>query len=168
MFDVGPNHPGLPRSLAAWVLMSHDSSVLAHASSCRGQVCILYPLNPDSFAMAAADDQAGRGARVEDMNIFKPPIVRSASRLNKALFEKTFNLAAAAVKEPKKIGPYQKALERSKDLLRLPRLASICPDPDPALAAAGGKCILLRPGISAAGMIVPNAGSFPRSTRFSL
>ncbi|KLU83648.1 tRNA (guanine-N(1)-)-methyltransferase [Magnaporthiopsis poae ATCC 64411] len=99
--------------------------------------------------MAAADDQAGTGAKAGDMNIFKPPIVRSAGRLNKALFDKTFNLAAAAVKEPKKIGPYQKALEKSKDLLRLPRLASICPDPDPALAAAGGKCILLRPGISA-------------------
>ncbi|EJT72824.1 tRNA (guanine-N(1)-)-methyltransferase [Gaeumannomyces tritici R3-111a-1] len=99
--------------------------------------------------MAAADDQAATGARAADMNMIKPPIVRSAGRLNKALFDKTFNIAAAAVKEPKKIGPYQKALEKSKDLLRVSRLSSIFPHPDPSLAAAGRKCILLRPGISA-------------------
>lgn len=88
---------------------------------------------------------------VVDMNMFKPPVVRSAvTTLNKALFTKKVNLAAVSVKEATKISVYRKALEKSGDSLSLGRFAVIQSDPDQELAKKGRKCILLRPGIEAA------------------
>ncbi|KAH8844880.1 hypothetical protein MCOR07_002444 [Pyricularia oryzae] len=86
-----------------------------------------------------------------DVTMFTPPIVRSAAAtLNKALFTKKFNLAAASVREATKIASYRKALEKSGDALHVERVSVVQNDPGQNPATKGRKCILLRPGIEAA------------------
>lgn len=87
----------------------------------------------------------------DDMSIFRPPMMRSAAALNRALFSKTFNLAAARINDPRNIAKYRKDLTKSKDILILDRASTVIDDPDPAPAVQGRKCIILRPGISASG-----------------
>ncbi len=64
-----------------------------------------------------------------DMNVFRPPLVRSTAALDRALFSKTFNLAAARVNDPKNIAKYRKALTSSRDILHAERLTPIVQDP---------------------------------------
>ena len=87
----------------------------------------------------------------EEMNLFRPPLVKASTTLNRALFAKTVNLAAARVSKPQDIGRYRKILESSKDILDVPRISPIIPDPDQSLAVQGRRCLLLRPGIKADG-----------------
>ena len=84
-----------------------------------------------------------------EMSFLRPPVLRTSTTLNKALFAKTVNLAAASVKENKNIAKYRKALDKNDDVLRASRLSPIVPNPDANLAAEGRKCLLLRPSISA-------------------
>lgn len=86
--------------------------------------------------------------RSEEMSLLRPPVLRTSTTLNKALFAKSVNLAAASVKDNKNIAKYRKALEKSKDILRYERISAIAPDPDQSLAAKGHKCLLLKPSIS--------------------
>ncbi|WYZ34547.1 hypothetical protein EsH8_I_000823 [Colletotrichum jinshuiense] len=81
----------------------------------------------------------------EDMITFRAPLARAATSLDRSLFSKTLQLAAATVKDSKNISKYRKQLEKSNELLRLDRLDSCRPDP----AASGLKCLLLRPGVKA-------------------
>ncbi|KAJ9157246.1 tRNA (guanine(37)-N1)-methyltransferase [Pleurostoma richardsiae] len=83
------------------------------------------------------------------MTLIRPPVLRSSGAvLNKALFAQTYNIAAAAVSDNKNISKYRKALDKSRDILRLERVSNIAPHPDASLASQGRKCLLLRPGIS--------------------
>ena len=84
-----------------------------------------------------------------EMSFLRPPILRASTKLDRALFAKTVNLAAASVKDNKNIAKYRKALDKNADLLHASRLSPIVPDPDQNLAAKGKKCLLLRPSISA-------------------
>jgi tRNA (guanine37-N1)-methyltransferase len=84
--------------------------------------------------------------------MFRPPIVRSASAiLDRALFSKTYPIAAARIPDKKLISKSRGMLEKSKDLLRLERVTSVREDPDPELAKAGAKCLLLKPEVKADG-----------------
>ncbi|OIW35108.1 hypothetical protein CONLIGDRAFT_651296 [Coniochaeta ligniaria NRRL 30616] len=85
----------------------------------------------------------------EEMNLFRPPLVKASTTLNRALFAKTINLAAARVSKSQDIGRYRKILETSKDILEVERLSAVAADPDQTLASQGRKCLLLRPGIKA-------------------
>lgn len=38
-------------------------------------------------------------------------------------------------------------MDKSKELLRVDRVSAVREDPDPALAAKGGKCLLLKPEV---------------------
>ena len=82
-----------------------------------------------------------------------PPVLRSgAGALNRALFTRTFDLAAATVNDTKTIAHYRLSLLKTNELLRLDRLSSIVPNPDKDTASKGGKCLILSPGIKAEGM----------------
>ncbi|KAK0618568.1 Met-10+ like-protein-domain-containing protein [Bombardia bombarda] len=86
----------------------------------------------------------------EDMSIFRPPVVRSgAAALNRALFSKKVDLAAATLHDNRLLSKYRKALLDSKELLRLDRVSPIVSHPDKALADQGRKCLILSPGINA-------------------
>ncbi|KAH6997589.1 Met-10+ like-protein-domain-containing protein [Ilyonectria sp. MPI-CAGE-AT-0026] len=82
------------------------------------------------------------------MNLFRAPAaVRAAKTLDRALFAKTLNAAAASVKENKLLSKYRKELEKTNEILFLEKFNPVLPDPDPALAAQGKKCIVLAPQI---------------------
>lgn len=80
----------------------------------------------------------------ETMQLFRPPVVRSAAGvLNRALFSKTVRLAAAAIQDKTQIAKWRKSLEKGKEMLVVDRLQAIRPHPDPVMAAKGLKCLLL-------------------------
>ena len=85
-------------------------------------------------------------------NMFRPPLVRSGTAaLNRALFSKKINLAAAAVQDPKLISQYRPRLQSGKELLHLDRISPVRPHPDEALAKQGRKCLLLNPNVKVEG-----------------
>ncbi|KAL2020869.1 hypothetical protein VTK56DRAFT_7860 [Thermocarpiscus australiensis] len=85
-----------------------------------------------------------------DMTMFRPPVVRTGTAaLNRALFTKKVDLAAAAVHDPRLIAQYRKTLHSSKELLEVERISPIRPHPVQALADQGRKCLLLNPTIKA-------------------
>jgi tRNA (guanine37-N1)-methyltransferase len=87
-----------------------------------------------------------------EMNLFRPPLVKASTTLNRALFAKTVPVAAARLSKPQDIGRYRKILEKSKDILEVERLSPVVADPDQTLASQGRRCLLLRPGIKAEGV----------------
>jgi tRNA (guanine37-N1)-methyltransferase len=92
-------------------------------------------------------------ASLDAMSLFRPPIVRSASAiLDRSLFSKTIPISAARISNNKNISRYRGVLQKSKELLLLERLTNITQDPDPVLAAKGGKCMLLKPEVKHGGM----------------
>jgi tRNA (guanine37-N1)-methyltransferase len=89
------------------------------------------------------------------MSLFRPPIVRSVgAALDRSLFTKKIPIAAARVRDVKNISKYRSELERSKDILKLDRVANVRPDPDASLASKGGKCLLLKPEVKPGGMCI--------------
>jgi tRNA (guanine37-N1)-methyltransferase len=87
----------------------------------------------------------------EEMNLFRPSVVRSAAGvLDRSLFAKTIPLAAATIAENKLISQYRRDLAKSKELLFVERISVIAPHPDQTLAAQGRKCLLLDPSVNAA------------------
>ncbi|ROT39739.1 Met-10+ like-protein [Sodiomyces alkalinus F11] len=76
------------------------------------------------------------------MLTLRAPLARASTTLDKSLFSKTLNLAAATVHENRNIARYRKQLEKGKELLNWDRLDAIRPDP----VAPGKKCLLLNPG----------------------
>ncbi|KAK4461097.1 hypothetical protein QBC42DRAFT_270809 [Cladorrhinum samala] len=100
--------------------------------------------------MASQDKKEGPDNSEETniMSLFRPPILRSgAAALNRALFTKKVDLAAAALKDPRLISQYRKSLAAHKELLALERISPIRPHPDPALEKLGHKCFLLNPDV---------------------
>lgn len=81
------------------------------------------------------------------MNLFRAPAARAAKTLDRSLFAKTLNSAAASIKENKLLSKYRKELEKTNEILFMERFNAILPDPDPLLASEGKKCIVLAPQI---------------------
>ncbi len=97
-----------------------------------------------------------------EMSIFRPPIVRSGTAaLNRALFSKAINLAAAAVQEPKFITQYRPRLQSGRELLQVDRISPVRSHPDKALADQGRKCLLLNPNVKPEGWIRARSVSLP-------
>lgn len=93
------------------------------------------------------------------MNPFRPPtIIRAAAAsassagftLDRSLFAKTVNLAAAAVADNRKISEWRRILQKTRELLDADRIQVVRSHPDAALAARGSKCLLLDPRVQAA------------------
>jgi hypothetical protein len=88
------------------------------------------------------------------MTIFRPPIVRTGTAaLNRALFSKTVDIAAAAVLDNKLISNYRKTLESGREILHADRISPIRPHPDKTLAEQGRKCLLLNPTVRPEGQV---------------
>ncbi|KAI0442236.1 Met-10+ like-protein-domain-containing protein [Xylaria telfairii] len=88
-------------------------------------------------------------ATEEDMSkLLRPPTVRyTVGVLDRALFAKTVDLAAAAVADKKKIAQWRQNLQREKSLLTADRLPVVVPHPDQTLASQGARCLLLHPKV---------------------
>ena len=87
-------------------------------------------------------------------SLLRPPVIRSAfGVLDRSLFSKTVNLAAAAVAEKKNISVWRQKLQRDNTLLALERIPGVVPHPDKILASQGTKCLLLDPKIKARGNV---------------
>lgn len=70
--------------------------------------------------------------------------------MDKSLFHKTLNLAAATVHDPRNISKYRKQMQKSSELLGWERLDSCREDP----VEKGKKCLLLKPGVQADGQLI--------------
>lgn len=81
----------------------------------------------------------------QDMNLFRAPAAaRAAKTLDRALFARTIPSAAVSVRENKLLSKYRKELELTKEMFVLQNFQQVAPDPDPALAARGNKCLVLK------------------------
>ncbi|KAK5987583.1 tRNA (guanine(37)-N1)-methyltransferase [Cladobotryum mycophilum] len=82
------------------------------------------------------------------MNLFRAPAAaRAAKTLDRSLFSRTLPAAAASVRENKLISKYRKQLEKTKEVFSLDKFDLVAADPDPALAAQGKKCLVLKPHV---------------------
>ncbi|RKF55341.1 tRNA -methyltransferase [Erysiphe neolycopersici] len=83
------------------------------------------------------------------MSLFRPPMMRSAANsiLDRSLFSRVFAAAAARVLDSKDISRYRNELSKTREILKLDRFPNIRPDPDPEVAAQGGKCVVLNPQV---------------------
>ena len=75
------------------------------------------------------------------MELFAPPINRTMRQLNRAFFAKLIPLSAARVYDIKQMARIRQEL--SRELLKVPKVAPIQPDP----IMANGKCLLLSPKV---------------------
>ncbi|KAI0898293.1 Met-10+ like-protein-domain-containing protein [Annulohypoxylon nitens] len=83
-------------------------------------------------------------------SLIRPPVIRSAlGVLDKSLFSRTVNLAAAAVHEKRNIAAWRHKLAKESSLLDLDRLQNVVAHPNQDLASQGTKCLLLHPKIKA-------------------
>jgi len=73
--------------------------------------------------------------------------------LDRSFFQKRVPLTAARILDNKKISNCRRELEKSKDLLRLERIAIVRPDPEEGPGPNGRKCLLLKPEIKCSGML---------------
>lgn len=98
--------------------------------------------------------------------MFRPAAYKTATTvLDRELFTRTFPLSAIRVPNKQHIAKYRHQLLKSREVLELPSVSAVCNDPDPELAAAGRKCIILRPGINQDGEDSRAAGIHPQLTR---
>ncbi|KAM3444548.1 hypothetical protein NHJ13734_001362 [Beauveria thailandica] len=98
--------------------------------------------DPDLSLQALDMEDASPAA---DMNLFRAPAAaRAAKTLDRTLFARTIPSAAASVRENKLLSEYRKELELTKELFVLQGFQQVAPDPDPALAAKGNKCLVLK------------------------
>ncbi|KAI1333395.1 Met-10+ like-protein-domain-containing protein [Xylariaceae sp. FL0255] len=87
----------------------------------------------------------------EDMNsLFRPPTLRhTIGVLDRSLFSKKVDLAAAAVADKKKIAQWRQSFRKHKILLGAERISCVVPHPDHTLAEQGTRCLLLDPKVRA-------------------
>ncbi|POS87571.1 hypothetical protein EPUL_000868, partial [Erysiphe pulchra] len=80
-------------------------------------------------------------------------MVRSAANtiLDRSLFSRIFAASAARVLDSKDISRYRNELSKTREILKLDRFPNIRPDPDPEVAAQGGKCVVLNPQVKPEG-----------------
>jgi tRNA (guanine37-N1)-methyltransferase len=106
-----------------------------------------------NYSSVCALTYTSQDISLDPMSLFRPPIIRSAgAALDRSLFTKRILIAAARVLDIKNVSKYRNQLEKSKDLLKLDRLANVRPDPDTRFASKGGKCLLLNPVVKPGGM----------------
>lgn len=102
------------------------------------------------------------------MNLFRAPAsARAAKTLDRSLFVRKLPTAAASVCDNRLIAKYRQQLGATRELLALDRLSTVAADPDPALAAQGRKCLILKPGIVPSGARSGPCGSSQADVCFS-
>lgn len=116
-----------------------------------------------SKKLSATNTVAKKLATEEDqttMNPFRPPTISrsvaassaasSSLALDRSLFSKKVNLAAASIADNKKIAEWRRALQKTREVLIVERIQVVRPHPDGSLAARGAKCLLLDPKVKVA------------------
>jgi tRNA (guanine37-N1)-methyltransferase len=78
------------------------------------------------------------------MNRLRAPLGLGMTTLDRSVFSKTFNLAAASIRDHRNIAKYKNQLTTDGLIFDRPRFRFLRPHPDSTLAAAGRKCLLLR------------------------
>jgi tRNA (guanine37-N1)-methyltransferase len=79
---------------------------------------------------------------------FRPPTANHVfGVLNRALFNKTVPLAAAAIADKKKIALWRNQLQKDKTLLTAERVPAVVIHPNATLAEKSARCILLDPKV---------------------
>lgn len=88
--------------------------------------------------------------------MFRPPILHSTFTgvLDRSLFRKTFNIAAAAVTDKRKIAETRSQLQRGNQILVLDRVQTVKSHPNPLQADKGIKCLLLDPKVKPGGRLI--------------
>ncbi|KAI9847179.1 MAG: tRNA(m(1)G37)methyltransferase [Sclerophora amabilis] len=79
--------------------------------------------------------------------MFRPPINRAMRVLDRSFFKKQIPISAAHVFETRNISKIKAELERSKEILRIGRLAPIQLVPERDGLKPGTKCLMLRPEV---------------------
>jgi tRNA (guanine37-N1)-methyltransferase len=74
----------------------------------------------------------------------RPPINRAMRTLDRSFFNLTVPISAARVFQNQYLSKLRSQLLKTNDLIEIERLSPIARDPEPELAAAGKKCLLLR------------------------
>jgi tRNA (guanine37-N1)-methyltransferase len=77
----------------------------------------------------------------------RAPLARAMTTLDRSLFSKTFQLAAAAVRDPRNISRYRKSLVDEGRLFSRPNFSAMVPHPEEELAKKGRKLLLLNPEV---------------------
>ena len=77
----------------------------------------------------------------------RAPLARAMTALDRSLFSKTFQLAAAAVRDPRNISRYRKSLVDEGKLFSRPNFSVMVPHPEEELAKKGRKLLLLDPEV---------------------
>lgn len=95
----------------------------------------------------------------EPADMFAPPVNRAMKVLDRAFFQRTVPTSAARIFNPRDIARVRSALDRGHDTLKT-RLDSVRVDPEPARAAKGEKCLILKPEVLHNG----TTHSYPAST----
>ncbi|KAK4659660.1 tRNA(m(1)G37)methyltransferase [Podospora pseudocomata] len=135
-------HPSELFSLVPKIYAHMKEAPFAHSTFGR--------MEAQSGTTSSVDAVKGQQENVE-MSFLRPPVVRlgAGAALNRALFTKKVDLAAAAIQSPKVIAHYRKALQTSQEMLKVDRISPIVSHPDKELGAQGRKCILLNPSVKA-------------------
>ena len=81
--------------------------------------------------------------------IFRPPANRSMAVLDRSFFRKTLPIAAATVFDDRNLNTVRGKVQRAGNLLSVLSIKATVPDE----TVPGRKCILLRPGIFATGLL---------------
>ena len=84
-------------------------------------------------------------------NMFAPPTNYAMRVLDRGFFKRTVPLCAARIFRARDIADCRAQLLRTKELLKYGVVRPIVSDPDEQLARAGGKCLILRPGVEHSG-----------------
>ncbi|KAI9888644.1 MAG: tRNA(m(1)G37)methyltransferase [Vezdaea aestivalis] len=90
---------------------------------------------------------AKAGNMAKPSGTIPPPINRSMRSLDRSFFRKEISLSALRLVDNTFLHKYRKLLQNSGDILAFDGVQSICPDPDPILAAQGRKCLLLNSNV---------------------
>ena len=77
----------------------------------------------------------------------RAPLARAMTTLDRSLFSKTFQLAAAAIRDNRNISKYRTRVSQEKRVLDRTNVNPLNPHPDESLAARGTKCLLLAPHV---------------------
>lgn len=80
------------------------------------------------------------------MQLFAP-LARGMTTLDRSLFSKTFQLAAAAIRDNRNISKYRTRVTQEKGVFDRVGVSPLNPHPDKSLAAKGMKCLLLAPHV---------------------
>ena len=77
----------------------------------------------------------------------RAPLARAMTTLDRSLFSKTFQIAAAAIRDNRNISKYRTKVSQEKGVFDRINVNPLSPHPDESLAAKGMKCLLLAPHV---------------------